>query len=172
MAPAGRDRPAATMKIQIELDDQQARAALRRLIHSGRDLSPVLRDIGEHLLNAARQRFNEERSPEDKPWAPLSPTTLKRKRLNQDKILIQDGHLQGTLNYRVGKDHIDIGSPRIHAGVQQFGAAKGAFGTARKGAPTPWGDIPARPFLGLSQEDRREIENSLLDFIKEHWERG
>ena len=160
------------MKIQIELDDQQARDALRRLIHSGQDLSPVLRDIGEHLLNTTRQRFNDEQDPDGKPWEPLSPTTIARKKRNQDKILIQDGHLQGTLNYRVGKDHIDIGSPRIYAGVQQFGAAKGAFGTTRKGHPIPWGNIPARPFLGLSAQDDREIRTVVRDFIQDRLANG
>lgn len=38
------------------------------------------------------------------------------------------------------------------------GAKRGAFGVSRRGGPLPWGDIPARPFLGLSADDRKTIE--------------
>jgi phage gpG-like protein len=48
-----------------------------------------------------------------------------------------------------------IGSTRKYAAVQQFGASKRQFGNA------PWGDIPARPFLGLSEQDK----GTILDII-------
>jgi len=61
-----------------------------------------------------------------------------------------------------------VGSVLEYAAVQQFGAKKGAFGRTRRGAPIPWGDIPPRPFLGLSDADRR----SILDLIAEHLDEG
>lgn len=48
-----------------------------------------------------------------------------------------------------------IGSDREYAAIQQFGARKNQFGKA------PWGDIPARPFLGISGKD----ESTILDII-------
>ncbi len=59
---------------------------------------------------------------------------------------------------------MEIGSPSIYAGTHQFGAAKGAFGSTSKGAPIPWGDIPARPFLGLSDADEADIRD-LIDAL-------
>lgn len=50
-----------------------------------------------------------------------------------------------------------VGSPMIYAGVQQFGASKGEFGTNKRGGSIPWGDIPAREFLGLSPADTANI---------------
>lgn len=32
--------------------------------------------------------------------------------------------------------------------------------------PFPWGDIPARPFLGLSAEDEDEVAALLTDYLK------
>ena len=58
-----------------------------------------------------------------------------------------------------------VGSPLIYAGVHQFGAKKGAFGTTSKGSPIPWGDIAARPFLGVSNDDEREIVDIILDHL-------
>lgn len=57
-----------------------------------------------------------------------------------------------------------IGSTREYAAVQQFGARKNQFGKA------PWGDIPARPFLGISNSDESTILDlislSLTDYLK------
>ena len=52
----------------------------------------------------------------------------------------------------------EVGSTRIYAGAHQFGARRGACGTNKKGAPIPWGDIPARPFLGVSDADKKTIQ--------------
>jgi len=51
----------------------------------------------------------------------------------------------------------------VYAAVHQFGAAQGAFGNTSRGSPIPWGDIPARPYLGLSDDDRQEIETFVAD---------
>lgn len=53
----------------------------------------------------------------------------------------------------------------IYAGSQQFGAAKGSFGNTKRGSPIPWGDIPAREFLGLSDEDRHEVSGIVTDYF-------
>lgn len=66
--------------------------------------------------------------------------------------------LMSTINYRAENDSVVIGSPMIYAAVQQFGAKRREFGRA------PWGDIPARPFLGISVDDR----SSILDLISEY----
>ncbi len=145
------------MQIKIELDDASVQAAFNRLLRAGRDLTPVMAAIGE--------RFDDEQSPEGKPWAPLSAVTLARKRKNRDKILTEYGHLRGTLAYRAGRQQIEIGSTRIYAGTHQFGAEQGAFGRTKRGGPIPRGDIPARPFLGVSDEDRAEINQAVRDFL-------
>jgi len=50
--------------------------------------------------------------------------------------------------------------------VQQFGAKKGQFGKTRRGAPIPWGNIPARPFLGVSVSDRSDILAILAEHLR------
>ena len=60
-----------------------------------------------------------------------------------------------------------VGSPSIYAGTHQFGAEKGAFGATSRGDPIPWGNIPARPFLGLSGDDETEIGNLITDYLNE-----
>lgn len=43
-----------------------------------------------------------------------------------------------------------MGSARPYAAMMHFGGTKPEF-------PHLWGDIPARPFLGLSDQDRRDV---------------
>ena len=157
------------MKIDIAIDDTQVNNAIARLIQAGTDLTPTLRDIGEHLLNTTRQRFADEQSPDGTAWEPLSETTKARKTRNKDKVLTEDGRLAGTLGYQVMRDELLVGSPRIYASTLQFGAKKGEFGQTSRGTPIPWGDIPARPFLGISDDDRVEIRNILQRTIENLW---
>ena len=56
------------------------------------------------------------------------------------------------------------GSNLVYAPTHQFGAEKGDFGSTSKKRPIPFGDIPARPFLGISEATTEEI----LDAIRDH----
>jgi len=66
---------------------------------------------------------------------------------------------------------VRIGSPMIYAGVRQYGAKRGEFGMGvfktRNGVfPIPWGDIPARPFLGFSDTDQAAILETMRAYLK------
>ena len=157
----------AGARIRVELDDTEVRQALNRLIAAASDMSPLMRDIGEHLLNTTRDRFVDQAAPDGTPWAPLSEATKRRKRRNRDKILTERGFLRGNLTYQAGSDEVVVGSPTIYAGTHQFGAERGAFGSTPGGAPIPWGTIPARPFLGVSDDDASEIRVLVNDYLAE-----
>jgi len=61
-----------------------------------------------------------------------------------------------------------IGSALIYSRVMQEGAAKGAFGTDRRGRPVPWGRIPARVWLGVSAAD----ETAIVEIADEYVDRA
>ena len=154
------------VRIRVELDDAELRAALERLAAAGRDLTPAMQYIGEELLNSAKERFRSQTAPDGTPWAPLSEVTRARKPRNKDKILTLEGNLRGTLDYRADADSVEVGSPLIYAGTHHFGAKQGSFGRSRRGGPLPWGDIPARPFLAdadgrLAPEDEDAVRTAI-----------
>ena len=124
-----------------------------------------MQEIGKELLNSTREQFAEQEDPEGEPWAPLSPPTRTRKKRNAGKVLTEPGFLRGNLAIRVGRDEVEIGSPSIYAGTHQFGAEAGALGATSRGSPIPWGDIPARPFLGLSREDEDIVLRIITDYL-------
>lgn len=148
--------------IVINIDDREARASLDRLRAKLADPTPLFREIGDELLISLRDRYDRAVDSEDHPWAPLSPVTIGRKRKNKNKILVLDGLLR-RLHYQADNNGVRIGTERIYGAVQQFGARQGDFGRTRRGAPIPWGDIPAREYIGLSETDRGDI----LDIIDE-----
>jgi len=152
--------------ITIEIDDREIQAALRRLQQQIGDLTPVMQQIGEYLVQSTKDRFARGEAPDGTPWAPNSPVTLARKKGNRP-LIGESGRLSNEIYPRAGRDFVEVGSAPEYAAVQQSGARKGQFGKTRRGAPIPWGDIPARPFLGLSDDDRREILDILADALRE-----
>lgn len=81
-------------------------------------------------------------------------------------LIGESKRLSNEINYRAGAGSVEVGSSMEYAAVQQFGAKRGAFGATKSGAPIPWGDIPARTFLGLSETDKTAV----LDIINDHIE--
>lgn len=53
----------------------------------------------------------------------------------------------------------------VCAAAHQFGMSQGYAGKTKRGAPIPWGDIPPRPFLGVSEEDGDRILDILRDYL-------
>jgi phage gpG-like protein len=57
----------------------------------------------------------------------------------------------------IGGHTLEIYSTMEYAAMQQFGGSKTEF-------PNLWGDIPARPFFGIANED----EDAILKIIRDH----
>lgn len=167
--------------LRIELDDAELRSELARLRARLGDLTPAMRRIGELLVERTKARFREGKGPDGKSWPPNSPATIeafvgryyggavprkrdgtlaaRARRLASAKrpLIGESRRLSSEIAYAIGHDHVEVGSNLVYAAAQQFGARKGQFGTTRRGTPIPWGEIPARPFLGLSPRDRDDI---------------
>lgn len=181
--------------LTIEYDDREVQSALRGLINATGNPGPALKAIGEILAESTKRRFETSTGPDGQRWPENSPVTLlghlssfkgsfnkKRtptggrnlsasgiRRLAGKKPLIGETKSLSTLiNYQVHGNELVVGSPMEYAAVQQFGAKRGQFGKTRRGAPIPWGDIPARPFLGVSIQDRQDI----LDILREGLDRA
>ena len=157
--------------ITIEINIAAAEADLKRLEAALEDSTPVMHDLGELMTRSTKERFVAGTSPDGVKWAPKSQATLdsygqrKSNRVDTRPLFGPSGALNSTIFPEVGKGEVLIGSPMIYAAVQQFGAAKGAFGQTSRGASIPWGNIPARPFLGVSPEDEISIIETVEDYL-------
>jgi phage virion morphogenesis protein len=179
--------------IDIKIDDRQVLDALNRLVELGRDMRPVMRDISTVLMGVVRDAFDTETDPATgEKWPDLSPkTTIPRREASghwPGSVLQVTGQLAASIQPDYGADYAVAGTNRPYASTHQFGARMGEFGRYSqisrrsrykegdfrrnagtvKGFPIPWGDIPARPFLGLSDEGREDI----LDVLRQHLSRA
>jgi phage virion morphogenesis protein len=147
--------------INITVDDRAIMAALRQLQDHTANLRPALREIGETLKESTQQRFVSTISPDGAPWLRNSVlSTLSDGRKQGDRPLTNHGILGDTINYQVlGNDGVQIGSPMVYAAMMQFGGTKSEF-------PWLWGDIPARPFLGVSNADETDILRILQNYLE------
>lgn len=159
--------------IELELNDE-ASATLERLAAQLEDMTEVMQDLGEFLMESTKGRFKQGVAPDGTPWAPKSEATKQRYQKNRKTPLVdmrplfgESGRLHNEITYALGSDRssVEIGSNLIYSGVMQFGAAQGAFGAMANGSPIPWGNIPARPFLGLSDEDQHGITATIEEWL-------
>ncbi|WP_454842810.1 phage virion morphogenesis protein [Pseudomonas hormoni] len=150
--------------LDVVIDDSAVGKALEELIRRLGDLSPPFNDIAEYLHQSTDDRFRQKVAPDGSPWAPLSAVTLARKK--GTSILREKGTLQDTLRHQVTSTELAFGTDRPYGAVHQFGQKKGASGSA-KGRPIPWGDIPARPYLGLSSDDETEVMHIIHDYLSQ-----
>lgn len=143
-------------------------AALLERINAARDPAPALRQVGEYLDLSHRQRWDRGQAPDGSLWAKLRPVTLARKQAKGRPlgILVQTTDLRDTLRWALQGRELVFGTGRPYGAAMQFGAARGAFGKTKFGAPIPWGDIPPRPWLGLSDADVAEAR----DILRRHLE--
>ncbi len=172
---------------QAELDRQNAFMAEQ----AARDPSGLMPRLGEYLQGSTQARFKTQTAPDGTPWAPLKQRYARRKRYNKDKVLTLRGYLRSYIHYQVtGGDSVEVGSNQKYAAIHQFGgeidmperratvryrsvAGKVLFaGKKHKRAtekavtiPVHFVKIPARPFLGLSAEDDREISRIIRDWL-------
>jgi len=152
-----------------------------------RHLEKVADRIGNKALLAAAGSIVRE-SVRTNFAAGGRPTKWKAIKARDGQPLRDTGRLQNSITSQVSGDAVYVGTNVKYAAVHQFGAKKGSFGTVvarvrehqrTRGGKTytvrphtrkqrlPWGDIPARPFLMVHDEDRVEIEAILADYIIE-----
>lgn len=140
---------------------------IRRL---GGSPEPLLRDIAFYGESSTRARFRSQTGPDGQRWQPSL-----RARLNGGKTLTRDGHLGDSVSSYVNDKSAVWGVNRIYAAIHQFGGTiKPKAGSLLRFAIPGLGwravrqvEMPARPFLGLSDQDRQEILDLVGDHLRE-----
>lgn len=165
--------------LTIDVDDGEAMTYLRQFIDRIENPRSLMLEIGEEIADSTMRRFATSTGPDGERWAPNTETTILRylegsggvygKKdgrltrkgagvvMGKKPLIGETRNLSSTIDYQLDGDlSVMVGTPAIYGAVQQFGAERGSLGGG-----SPWGDIPARPFLGLSDED----EQTILDLV-------
>lgn len=116
----------------IEINDQGLHELLAKLVNSLSDLSPVMREISEIMIEASMQAFAEKADPATgAPWKPLAEATKKyrKKHGRSDENILQfTGLMKSSIGHpghgilKIGPFEAIVGTNVPYAHVHQFGA--------------------------------------------------
>jgi phage virion morphogenesis protein len=120
--------------------------ALRDAVGARAELLDI---IGGLVEDQTRRRFLTEKSgPDGAAWLPWSGPYAATRHGNQS-LLIDTGRMEKSITHNIYADEVHIGTNLIYGATHQFGSKK----------------IPARPFLGLSQDNVDEIQSVVDEYF-------
>lgn len=143
--------------------------ALHGLVERFGDIRPLMERFGSVLETSTIERFDEERAPDGTKWLPSF-----RAKHEGGKTLTDTARLRLSIRPVASADQVEIGTNVIYARIHQEGGTIRAKGKALAFTLPGLGlrlatsvTIPARPFLGLSADDRDELAAQVEDYIAE-----
>lgn len=146
-------------------------AALAELSAALTDGTEIYDGIGAAMVARTKMRFDAGVGPDGNPWPPSIRAILE-----DGKTLVDKGILKNSMSHIPTPNSVTWGTHVIYAAVHQFGATitpkNGDFlhflwpgvGLFTVKSVT----IPARPFIGLSNDDRAEIDEIVTAAMARH----
>lgn len=161
----------SSVNVKVDGDVQRLMKRLGRI--AGVDKAGINNTIAEGLRTSTIERFQAEKSPEEKKWKQSI-----RAREEGGKTLTKSTALRSSIRSEASADGLAIGTNDIRAATHQFGDTRiikakrkkalrfrinGRWVSKKEVKVT----IPARPFLGVSEEDEEEIRELLCQALEE-----
>lgn len=144
------------MQINIQVEGiKQLQQKLKVTADKLKGMRQFWASVGSYVQRQTiRERFNKEQSPDRQKWKPLAPSTVKRRLKRHKKgnmrILQDTGELRRSIAFEAGDSSVRIGSKLKYARTHQFGRGK----------------IPARPFLGVTDNEKKHITSMFRQYLK------
>ena len=148
-------------------------ALLKRLASlRAADTKGAMRAIAEGLRTSTVERFDKSISPEGKKWK----ASIRAGNVG-GKTLVKTTNLRNSIRSEADRTGMAVGTNSIYAATHQFGADRVIKPKRKKVLKFQingkWISkqkvkvkIPARPFLGISEDDEEEIREVLDDLLK------
>lgn len=162
----------SSIRVEVTGDMRRLFKRLRRL--SNVDMKGINNSLAEGLRTSTLERFRTEKDPEGKKWK-----TSIRAREEGGRTLTKTAKLKTSIHSTSSAAGFAVGTNDIRAATLQFGTDR--IIKPRRGPVLrfkvngKWIStkqvhirIPARPFLGISEDDDREIKKALEDALEEN----
>jgi phage gpG-like protein len=176
------------MNAELQVDNKAVLDLLGQVARRINDMTPVMRQIAATMADAVEENFARQGRPTQ--WKQSNRAKEQGGMTLQDR-----GILAASIHAFHSSNEAGVATKDKRARVLHFGAKKGSFGTfAHKvkshsrnitqafGRPLaqpvgvtvrehtrtvklPWGDIPARPFMMIQDEDWNEIQGELGGYL-------
>jgi phage gpG-like protein len=181
------------MRVQIAVTGIEDALRVARYVRNlGEEPTPLLEIAGSLLEASTLRRFDTGRGPGGVPWPPTRRqvrSAVGASGPNKAKILVDTGLLVGSITHEVRSAEVEIGvdgrsESSRYASAHQFGSHRQtvvlghmrtinqAFGLPiepRDVQVRPHGrvtNLPARPFIGVDDEDRRDLTEAWFDYLR------
>lgn len=121
---------------------------------AGMDIGKLLHEMGVEEKGLIQERFETKTDPEGNSWEEWSDSYKKRisKRGGSHSILMgPTARLQEDIDFEITHEGIHWGSPLPYARAHQKGYKEN--------------NLPARPYLGIGEEDEDLLVELVEDFI-------
>lgn len=138
----------------ITVKSKGLRSVRRQLLQlPGVDFAAELMDsVGALVESQTRRRIHEqETAPSGESWTLWSEGYAASRHAGHS-LLQGEGDLLDSIQFLVDGDTVEVGSNLVYAASHQYG--------------DPERGIPARPFLGLSDEDEAELDDLVQEFAQ------
>ena len=164
---------------------------LEKLAKNSIDTRPLMLEIAEDMKTKVDFRFRQTKNPTGEAWAPLSPVTIARRRGGSSKPLNDTGELKASITSKATRTTAIVGTNKEYAAYQNFAVKKGELGTTevietvrehtrrRRGrtenvkqhtrkrkVSSPWGDKPAREFIGFSNNQKIAYTATIRKYLR------
>ncbi len=157
----------AGIDLEISLTETVT-AALERLIASGTDMTPVMKDIAGHLADTTRERFETGIDASGQPFTP------SRRAIEQGgKTLVERGDLLGSIAEDWGSNYAAAG-PEASGGAAVYALIHQTGGTIRpktakalsfRGGVFASVTMPKREYLGFDDENGVYVVDSIAGYL-------
>ncbi len=170
-----------------------ARLTLQRVANLGEDPTPLLQIAAGIFEASVLRRFDEEKGPGGIPW-PKSRRALgeavgKRGPQKPGKTLTNTGDLRDSIRTAIRPGEVEIGSDGLKNPVKAIANQEGSHRqsvvvrhtrtiNSAFGIPLPqpvtvdvrahgrMTNLPARPFIGFDEDDKRDLGEAWLDHLR------
>lgn len=158
--------------VAIKGDVQRLRKYLDKLQQV--DTSEVSSVLAEQTRSTVELRFRASKDPEGNKWQ-----TSKRVRSEGGQTLVRTSMLKNSIQSKSESEGFVVGTNLKYAATHQFGAKDRVIRPKKKkvlrfpingnfrSAKEVHVDIPARPFLGFSEQDFLDIQQIVESYYKE-----
>ncbi len=129
----------------------------------------LMKAIGRALESSTKRRFRAGLGPDGTPWKPSL-----RVKLRGGKTLLDRGRLRDSISSDGDDERAIVGTNLIYARIQQLGGViepKNAKALRFEIPGLGWRmvrrvTLPARPYLGVSDDDRVEIADQVASYLR------
>lgn len=175
----------------VKLKADYVKKQLRKIVNNMQDLSPVMKYIGNDMLNETIDNFDKEQSYDGVKWK-----KSKRALKESGKTLQKTGRLKNSIKYKSSAKRAIVGTNVIYAKTMQEGfddtpkekrvtikahkrkiykktksGRKSKKGTRvavkahKRRVRVPWGVIPAYRYMGITKKQEEKYTEKVKNHI-------